>query len=346
MSDGSGAAESGGVVRVSRGEETESVHRVDAVLVGRTQGEEVRFGDPDRLAFWRSAFKPFQALPLVEDGVAEALGWGPRELALAAASHAGRPEHVELAASMLASAGLSAGDLECGTHVPYDAEAAEAVLRAGRGYGPLHNNCSGKHAGMLALAVHHGWPTRGYIEADHPVQARIRRGLERWLDVEPASLAWARDGCGVPTACLTLRQMARAYARLAQAATEGGGAPRCIVDAMTAHPELVSGPGRPVARLMRETGGRLLAKEGAEGVFCAAGVAEGWGVALKVADGAGRAAPPALVAILEALELASPAELDRLRDVGRPPIRNVAGVEVGRITARMRPVLAPVAGGP
>lgn len=339
-------SEAGGWVRVSRGDETESVHRVDAVLVGRSPGEEARFGDPDRLAFWRSAFKPFQALPLVEDGVAGALGWSSRELALAAASHAGTPVHVELAAAMLASAGLSPDDLECGAHPPYDRESAEAVLREGGQYGPLHNNCSGKHAGMLALAAHHGWPTRGYIEAEHPVQARIRESLGRWLDVEPDSLDWARDGCGVPTAFLSLRQMARAYARLGRAAAAGEEAPTRIVGAMTRHPELVGGPDRAGTRIMRAAGGRLLAKEGAEGVFCAAAPGQGWGLALKVADGAGRAAAPALLAVLAALDLATPGELEALEDVARPSVRNVVGVEVGVVTARMNATVVPVAGGP
>ncbi len=339
-------SEAGGTVRVTRGDETESIHTVHAVVVGRSPGEEVRFGDPDCLCFWRSAFKPFQALPLVEDGVAGALGWTARELALAAASHSGTPVHVELAASMLASAGLSPEDLECGAHPPYDRESAEDVLRAGKPYTPLHNNCSGKHAGMLALAAHHGWPTRGYIEAGHPVQARIRRGLARWLDVDPESLEWGRDGCGVPTAYLSLRQMARAFARLGRAARAKEDAPASIVGAMTTHPELVAGPGRSVTRVMRETEGRVLAKEGAEGVFCAAAPAEGWGLALKVADGATRAAGPALVGICSSLGLLSAGELDRLADVGRPSVLNVTGVEVGLITARMHGVAAHVAGGP
>jgi len=335
-----------GRVLVTRGGETESVHLVDAVVVGLRSGEEARFGDPERTAFWRSSFKPFQALPIAADGVARALGWGPRQLALAAASHAGTSVHVQLAVSMLADAGLGPADLECGTHPPYDREAAEEVLRDGRSYSPLHNNCSGKHAGMLALAVHHGWPTAGYIEWDHPVQERIRRGLDRWLGVDPLALVWGRDGCGVPTACLSLRRMAVAYARLGRAAAAGEEAPAAIVDAMRAHPELVSGPDRPGTRIMEVTGGRLLAKGGAEGVFCAAGPTEGWGLALKVRDGASRAAGPALVATFEALALLSREEVERLAGIARPPVLNVAGAEVGAIEAELRPVTGPATGQP
>jgi len=335
-----------GRVRVLRAGETESEHRVHAVIVGHEPGEEIQFGDASRLSFWRSSFKPFQALPLVEDGVDEALELGPRELALCAASHAGTPEHVELAASILERAGLDASDLECGAHAPYDAGAARDVLRRGESYGPLHNNCSGKHAGMLALAVHHGWVTRGYIERGHPVQVRIRESLAPWLDVDPEGLAWGRDGCGVPTACLSLRQMARAYARLGRAAAAGEAAPAAIVGAMTAHPTLVSGPGRPTTRILEATGGRVLAKEGAEGVFCAAAPRDGWGVALKVVDGSDRAAPPALVAALEAADLLEPAELERLEELRSPRVRNVVGAEVGRLLAEMEPVRQAVAGGP
>ncbi|HKK08671.1 MAG TPA: asparaginase [Gemmatimonadota bacterium] len=335
-----------GRVRLLRAGETESEHRVHAVIVGHEPGEEIQFGDPSRLAYWRSSFKPFQALPLVEDGVAEALGLESRELALCASSHAGRPEHVRLAASILERAGLSEADLECGTHPPYDDEAAREVLRSGESYGPLHNNCSGKHAGMLALAVHHGWATAGYIEPGHPVQARIRRALAPWLDVDPETLAWGRDGCGVPTAYLSLRQMARAYARLGRAAAEGSDAPVAIVGAMRTHPELVSGPGRPTTRVMRATGGRLLAKEGAEGVFCAASPSDGWGLALKVADGAARAAGPALVAALEAAGLLDAGELGALEPLRNPPLRNVSGVEVGRLLPELEPARQAVSGGP
>lgn len=335
-----------GRVLATRGGETESVHLVHGVVVGRSPGEELRFGDPSLLAFWRSSFKPFQALPLVEDGVDRALGLGSRELALCASSHAGTPVHVRLAASILERAGLSEADLECGAHPPYDEEAARDVLRRGETYGPLHNNCSGKHAGMLSLAVHHGWETHGYIEYDHPVQVRIRSGSAPFLDVDPEALAWGRDGCGVPTAYLSLRQMARAYARLGRKAAEGDPAPAAIVGAMTAHPELVSGPGRSTTRLMEATGGRLLAKEGAEGVYCAAAPSEGWGLALKVADGAARVAAAAMVGMLGEAGLLARDELRRLEPFPDPPILNVAGVEVGRFLVELEGAHHAVTGGP
>lgn len=324
-----------GRVRARRGEETESVHRVSGVLVGPEEGAESGVGDPDRLAYWRSSMKPFQALPLAEDGAVEALGLSGPELALCCASHAGTPDHVGIVAGLLERLDLPEERLHCGPHPPFDDESARAILRDGGDYTRIHNNCSGKHAGMMALAIHHGWEVRGYAGFDHPVQQRIRRSLRRWLDVDPDGLRWAIDGCGVPTPYLSLRQMARAFSRLARAVGAGGPA-AAVVGAMTAHPELVSGSGRPVTRVMRATGGRVLAKEGAEGVFCLAGLGEGWGLALKVEDGGGRAAAPAAVEALAVAGLLSEAEAGSLADLRRPVVENTRGEPVGLLSAEVR----------
>jgi L-asparaginase II len=294
----------------------------------------------------------------VEDGVTEALPLEPAELALCCASHAGSPDHVGAVADVLERIGVDEGQLRCGPHPPLDREEARALARSGGEVRPIHNNCSGKHAGMLALAVHHGWPTEGYTEQDHPVQRRIRRALGQWLDVDPDGLAWGVDGCGVPTPYLSLRQMARAFARLGRAAADGGwpgagagtdaggddhdraGAAGSrpaarVVAAMTGHPERVSGSGRPVTRIMEATGGRLLAKEGAEGVFCLAGPSEGWGLALKVSDGGRRATTPAALEILDELGFLGEGEAEALGDLRRPVIRNTRDVAVGEMVPHM-----------
>lgn len=335
-----------GEVLVRRGGAVESAHRVHAVIVGLEGDEELRYGDPDRLAHWRSSMKPFQALPMVADGAADALGLGEEHVAVCCASHVGTPAHLELVGAVLDRAGAEASDLACGPHPPFDGGAARAVLRSGRSYTSLHNNCSGKHAGMLAVARHAGWPPDGYREPDHPVQARIREELARWLDVDPDGLAWATDGCGVPTPLLSVRQMARAYARLGRAAALGEEGPARVVGAMTAHPEAVSGAGRPTTRLMADTGGRLLAKEGAEGVFCLAGPGEGWGLALKVEDGGRRAAAPAVVEALADAGLLAGEEAERLEAVRRPELRNSRDEVVGRIEGRMEGRRTATAGRP
>lgn len=335
-----------GEVRVERGGELESRHRVHAVVAGTAAGEEVRYGEPASLAYWRSSMKPFQALPFVADGAMEALELDPGALALVCASHAGTPRHVDGVRRILAAAGVSEERLACGTHPPFSDEAARAVVRSGAAFRPVHNNCSGKHAGMLALALHRGWPPRGYVRPDHPVQRRIRGELDRWLDVDPEGLAWGIDGCGVPTPRLGLRQMARAYARLVRAAGGGYAAAGRVVDAMTGRPELVGGAGRVATRIMEATDGRVLAKDGAEGVLCAAGREGGWGMALKVADGGRRAAGPAAVEALADLELFGASEARSLSELRRPTIRNTAGRAVGRIEPRMTPRRGPASGGP
>lgn len=324
-------------VTYGRGAETESVHNVHGIVVGLSGDEETQFGDSELLAFWRSAMKPFQALPLVSDGALETYGFGAKELALCCASHDGTPVHVDIVSGMLGRLGLFSGQLVCGSQAPYHTPSAEAVLRSGGQFTPVHNNCSGKHTGMLAMALYRDWPLPGYTDHDHPVQRRIRRELAEWLDVDPEILRWAVDGCGVPTPYLSLRQMARAYARLGRASAAGVRGPAEVVDAMTRHPELVSGNGNFSTRLMQDTKGRIVGKEGAEGVFCAADPKAGWGLAAKVGDGNSRAAPPTVIAMLETLGLLEKEESTRLADMREPLVINRQGKAVGAIRAEVSP---------
>ena len=317
------------------GEELECLHRVDGIVVGMVDGGEVLVGEGDLLTFWRSSFKPFQALPLVE-GAAPRFGLSREALALCCASHGGTPRHLEVVRGILERIGRDESDLACGPAAPLDRDAARRVDREDGVYEPIHNNCSGKHAGMLAMAIHGGWPTEGYAEYDHPVQRRIREGLARWLDVDPERLSWAVDGCGVPTPYLSVRQMARAYARLVRSAARSAGAAREVVTAMTEHPILISSDGRLSQRLMGATGGRVLAKEGAEGVLCAAGRDAGWGMSLKVRDGSRRALGPAGVAVLVELGLLLPEEAQALEEVRRPAVANTRSERVGSIEAEVR----------
>lgn len=312
----------------------ESKHHVVGVVQGLAGGAEARFGDPQLRAHWRSAMKPFQALPAVGDGALETYELGSTAIALCCASHHGTPQHVAGVREMMRRIGVSETSLACGPHPPFDEEAARSLLRGGEDPGRLHNNCSGKHVGMLALALHHGWPTDGYAELEHPVQRRIRAELACWLDEDPEELAWARDGCGVPTPYLSLRQMARAYARLGEASREESAARR-VVEAMTGHPDLVGGATALSTRIMQTTGGRVLAKEGAEGVFCATAPDSGWGAAVKVADGSARAVGPAFLELLGALRLLTEPELASLSSLRRLPVLNTQGMAVGMVTAEV-----------
>ncbi|MBR9989077.1 MAG: asparaginase, partial [Gemmatimonadetes bacterium] len=202
-------------VEVLRGGFVESVHRVSVAVVDSTGSMRARAGSPEGAVFARSAVKPVQAVPLVTDGGADQFGWGAPELAMMCASHSGEARHVDIARRMLSSLGLDEDVLACGAHAPFNASAARDLRERGERPSRLHNNCSGKHAGMLALAATHGWPLRGYHEAEHPVQLRMLQEISRWSDIGTDRIAVAVDGCGVATFMLPLSALALTFARLA-----------------------------------------------------------------------------------------------------------------------------------
>ena len=322
------------IVDVSRGKAVESTHHVQGVVCSAAGDEELCAGDPEILTYWRSAMKPFQSIPLFEDGVVEAFGLEPEDIALICASHGGMRQHTERVATLLRRLGLNEDHLHCGPHPPFDRDTSRAIVCAGRLPGRMHNNCSGKHAGMLALATHKGWPIEGYARLDHPVQRRIQESLAEWMDHEPKDHHWALDGCGVPTLRMPLHEMARAYSRLVRHARAGHAAAASVVSAMTKFPELTSSPGRVPLQIMLATKGRLLAKEGAEGVLCVAALDDDWGLAVKVEDGAIRAVGPATVRLMELAGVLRAGERSALSEVSEAVIENTLGSEVGRVRAR------------
>jgi len=320
-------------VEVLRGAIVESRHRVHAVVAHAEHGPLLVAGDPEHVSFVRSAIKMFQALPLVESGAADALGLGEEELALCTASHGGEPFHVAAARSILAKAGAREEQLACGPQAPLHRPAADALRAAGLAPTRIHNNCSGKHAGMLALAAHRGWDLDGYERPEHPVQLQVVATLARWTGLAPGDLGVATDGCGLPTFALPLSAAAAACARLAAAAAEGVEAPRRVIAAMTAHPNHVAGTGRLCTDLMRAANGRSFAKVGAEGYYCAGVPAAHLGLALKVEDGAWRAAEPALLALLAAVGAIGATELRELAGYVAAPVTNTRGDVVGAVRA-------------
>ncbi len=322
------------IVDVSRGHAVESTHHVQGVVCSETGDEELCTGDPEILTYWRSAMKPFQAMPLFEDGAVDAFGLEPEDIALICASHGGMRQHTERVAALLRRLGLSEDHLHCGPHPPFDRDTAQVMSCAGRLPGRMHNNCSGKHAGMLALARHNGWPIEGYDRLDHPVQRRIQESLTEWMDHEPKDHHWALDGCGVPTPRMPLHEMARAYSRLVRQARAGHTGAAAVVSAMTTFPELTSSPGRVPLEIMRATKGRLLAKEGAEGVLCVAALDDDWGLAVKVEDGALRAVGPSTVQLMGLAGVLRKNERAALAGVSEAVIENTLGKEVGRVRAR------------
>ncbi len=271
----------------------ESRHQVHVAVVDGEGALVAHAGDPDFVTFWRSAAKPFQAMPLVDDGAAERFKLTSEDLALICASHSSEPAQVARARELLQKIGCSERDLLCGPHRPLSEAVAKDYETRGVRLTAVYSNCSGKHAGMLALAKHHGWPTEFYTRLEHPVQQRCLAEVARWTGVSAAKIGVGVDGCGVACFAMPLVSMALAYARL-----EGP-----IRDAMLKHPELIAGEGRPCTEMMRAHPGQVVAKVGAEGVYSAVLVRERLGVALKVEDGHSVASALALAAVLGELGL-------------------------------------------
>lgn len=324
-------------VEVRRAGLIESRHFVSAVLVNERDELLAWVGDFDLTTYFRSSAKPFQALPLVADGVADAFQLTESELAIVCASHSGEPKHVRMVQDLLHRIGCSANDLECGPHAPFHTPSALSLVDQGVNPTRLHNNCSGKHAGMLAWARHRGVNTKDYRLADHPVQQRIRQEIAVWAGDSLNSMPTAVDGCGVITFALPLTALAGAYARLVADAERDDESPAGrVLDAMTGNPYYVGGTGRLVTQLIEVTGGRILAKEGAEGVICVGDRERRWGLALKVMDGRERAMGPALLHFLAEMKMMTDAELVALDDFHAQPVKNTRDETVGEIRAHYR----------
>jgi L-asparaginase II len=291
-------------------------------------------GNPHFMSFVRSAVKMFQALPLVEDGVVEHFGLTDEELALITASHGGEPFHLEGVRSILKKIDAPEDALACGAHPPMHSGSAEALTAACTPPTRIHNNCSGKHAGMLALARRHGWPIEGYHQLTHPVQQRMLKTMAQWCALPTQDISVAVDGCGVPTFCLQTINVAAACARFAAAAREQGSAAGRIVAAMTKCPGHIAGTDRLCTDLIRATSGRLFAKVGAEGYYCAGIPESGLGLALKVEDGAKRASEPTLLAVLREVGELTESEMQTLSRYAQPVVLNTRGEAVGHIRVR------------
>jgi L-asparaginase II len=321
------------LVELIRGELVESRHRGAIAVADAEGGLVLALGDVAQPIFPRSAIKAMQAVPLVESGAADVFGLGNDELAVACASHSGEPAHVEAVRSLLAKAGLDASYLACGAHWPISEEASRALIRAGRRPQAIHNNCSGKHAGMLAACVQLGLDPRGYARPDHPLQVMIAGIIAETCGVALDQSRMGIDGCSVPTWALPLRALARGFARLGTGqglAGDRARAARRLVEACFAAPVLVAGEGRFDTLVMRKLAPAVFVKGGAEGVHCAALPGLGLGVAVKVDDGAKRGTERALAEVIAALLPEARPALAAQLDV---EIVNWRGTSVGRVAA-------------
>lgn len=320
------------LAEVTRGGVVESVHLGSVAVVDRHGNLIAAAGDPELVTFARSALKPLQALPFVAAGGARRFGYSQAQIALMCASHSGERRHVDAVSDMLVRAGNRPEDLQCGTHVPgfYD---ALGEFPAPPPYSPLAHNCSGKHAGMLAHCAQCGWDRSRYLDFDHPLQAAIRRAVSVFTGVPVDGLRPGIDGCSAPNYAMPLSRLALAFARLASDPGNGefGAAPQAIVDAMIAHPEMVSGARRSDLALMRSGRGDWVAKIGAEGVQAIGIRSRGIGIAVKVIDGQKRGLFPAVVAVLDALGLADAAAAAELGPWGRHRLANYRGTVIGDV---------------
>lgn len=332
------------LVQVTRGALTESRHRGHVVVVEPDGGIVASLGAPETVTFLRSSAKPHQAIPLVASGAADRFGFTEEEIALACGSHSGEPIHTKTAQSILGKIGLPPSALKCGIHEPFSPDVARELRERGEEPNVLQNNCSGKHAGMLALAKFLGAPTETYYRADNPVQLAIGDTIAQFSGVPIEDIAVGVDGCGVPVFGITMKAMALMYARLVATPPqfEEGTRDACkrIVSAMANHPELVGGTkDRLDTEMMRATGGSLISKVGAEGVYTVgvlpcAEWPKGLGMALKIEDGDDhRARPTVVIESLNQLGVLNDEALEAVSKYAFFPVRNRLGEVVGEVRA-------------
>jgi len=321
------------LIETTRGGVVESRHRGSLAVVDSNGRIRFSLGDINTPVFPRSAIKALQAVASFETGAIEKFGLGNAEIAIACASHTGEPEHVITAQSILNKAGLGRADLECGTHWPsYE---AAALNLAGKGERPcsLHNNCSGKHAGMLASAVCQGQETSGYINPDHDVQQRVRSVIEVFCGIDLSDAPMGIDGCSLPNWAIPLEKLAYGFARFG---TGEGCAPEraklCqqIRSAVAEFPFMVAGTNRFCTRIMEQLGQQAFVKTGAEGVFCASLPQLGLGIALKIDDGATRSSEVVLARLLQKLGMV---DVDEFYPELEPAILNRNTIKTGVIKA-------------
>lgn len=324
-------------VKVFRGPMCESRHRVVAVVTTPSGQPVATAGDPALRAFWRSSAKPFQALPVVNAALQQGVPLSGPEISVICASHAAEPGHVSQVRAILDRFDIPEEALRCGAHPPMHAESARELAARGEEPRPIHCNCSGKHAGMLVLARLMGAPLEGYLSREHPVQRAIAAAVAAMTGVPEPELIWGVDGCGAPVMGLSVQAMATAFARLASPEAAGAYADAAVhvVQAMQAHPFYVSGTGRICTRLMETLAPAVVAKGGAEGVYCVGLPELKLGVALKVVDGAARATESSITEVLNALGVIEPRQRAALEPFFRPVVRNNAGEPVGHMEASL-----------
>jgi L-asparaginase II len=318
-------------VHVYRGHLIESVHSVDALVVDLLGRPVLQFGSIEEPFYPRSAIKMIQALSFVASGAHEKFNLSAKQVCIACSSHLGDKQHTAVVMDWLSKIGLSEENLVCGAHEPYDKKTAIESYAQGQKFGRRHNNCSGKHSGLLSTCLMLGFSTQGYHEHAHPLQVRLRKFVGDTCGESIDHTPWGIDGCGIPTYSMSLKGMAVGMSQFANPKFQWAQEASIIKKAIATEPHFVSGSDSMNSDVIRSTGGEILMKSGAEGVCCAVDLRQGFGLALKCHDGAGRAVESAALAILQQLGSFKETEKQQLAHYLDPQLRNWAGTEVGQI---------------
>ncbi|MGN8841560.1 asparaginase [Niallia sp. HCP3S3_B10] len=324
-------------ILVYRGKYVESTHNIHIAVVNKEGRLLYSYGNPNRMTFPRSSMKPFQAIPLLETGAADTYSYSNAEIAIACASHAGESFHRETILQLLERLGIKEDHLQCGTHTPWNLTSYKELLRNGGDVTPVYSNCSGKHTGMLATAIHMKEDIANYREVEHPHQQRILEAIEEICDFPKEKINLSVDGCGVPVHQLPLYHVALGYARLASPDSIKSEKRIKIVkrirDSMMEFPEMVGGTSRFDTDLMNAYQGRIVSKAGAEAVQCMGLVKEGIGIAIKVEDGGTRAVNVAAMEVLSQLGYKEEGIFTDLEKYVHTPVLNARKEKIGEIRA-------------
>jgi len=322
------------LVEVTRGEMVESVHRGVVVAVESSGNTIYSMGDPQYYTFIRSAAKPIQAIPVIERGAAQKFGFNEQELAVITASHSGEFEHQEAVKGILKKIGLDTGNLLCGTTKPLHKPTADKMSRENIKPGPIHCPCSGKHAGMLAIAVHEKMRLEDYYLLEHPVQQIMLETMAELAEMKKEDIKIGIDGCGVPVFGLPVRAMALAYANFVHPdkfSVKRQEACLRLGKIMGKYPKLIAGSGRFTTVLAEQVGTRIVTKDGSEGIFCIGLPEEGLGIAIKIEDGSARALAPVVLKVLDELGILTARDKEALNGYYHPQIKNFRDEVIGEI---------------
>lgn len=325
------------ILEVIRGNLVENIHRGDIAIVGHNNKEITGIGNPGKITYWRSSAKPFQVLPVILSGAAEKYNFTDKELAVMSASHSGQRLHIELVNSILKKINLKKEALKCGTHPPFHKPTRKDLQKRGEKPKKIHNACSGKHAAQLALCQYYDWDLENYFEADHPVQKKIIKVISEVTEYPLNKIEIGVDGCGVPVFGMPLKNMALAYyylidrksmpSKYREASTQ-------IFEAIINNPEVVAGTNRFDTDLMKATNKKIIAKAGADGVFCL-GIKDKGGISLKIEDGDMKSIFPVIVELLSKLNILSEEELKELSYYHKPVVKDHRGEIVGKYVPRI-----------